>query len=213
MFFDRGVFCPERFRVRAGGINMVGKSGIFKGALICTLILAASAAMAASSGAAAPVSSTPVYVTTAGQSADAHAVKLLLDRCKVTSSYDAVAAASKITGTKTLFLVIGGSSKGLGAAGMDKDEEMARIKAIIEKAKKEKMFIVGVHIGGESRRGPLSAEFINYVAPLCNYIIVKADGNKDGYFTDLGRKSNIPVTVVDQTLDLMNIFKTMFPAK
>lgn len=192
---------------------MSGKYGILKSALVCALLMAASGAMAAGSGAAAPVSPTPVYVTTAGQSADAHAVKLLLDRCKVTASYDAIAAAAKISGSKTLFLVIGGSSKGLGAAGMDKDQEMARIKAILAKAKQEKMFIVGIHIGGESRRGPLSAEFINYVAPQCDYIIVKADGNKDGYFTALGKKSNIPVTVIDQTLDLMGIFKAMFPAK
>jgi hypothetical protein len=88
------------------------------------LLLAASVAWAVPSGSAAPNAGTPVFVTTAGQSADAHAVKLLLDRSKIASGYDAVAEADKISGSKTLFLVMGGSSKGLGAAGMNENDEI-----------------------------------------------------------------------------------------
>jgi hypothetical protein len=185
---------------------------LYKSIFVLSLLsfLTLSGAGAVPSGSAVPTAGTPVFVTTAGQSADAHAVKLLLDRGKVKSGYDPVAEADKISGTKTLLLVMGGSSKGLGAAGMDEDEEISRITRLLEKAKKEKLYIVGVHIGGESRRGPLSAKFINLVAPQCNYIIVKKDGNKDSYFTKLGEKMKIPVTVIDETLDLSAIFKTMF---
>lgn len=162
------------------------------------------------SGAVVPTAHIPVFVTTAGQSADAHAVKLLLDRSKIKAGYDPIIEADKISGSNTLLLVMGGSSKGLGAAGMDENEEISRITRLIDRAKKEKMYIVGIHIGGESRRGPLSAKFINLVAPQCNYIVVKKDGNKDGYFTKLGEKDKIPVTVIDETLDLVGIFKSMF---
>lgn len=180
---------------------------------LIALLLAATIAGAIPSGAAVPTAGSPVFVTTAGQSADAHAVKLLLDRSKIAAGYDAIAEADKISGSKALFLVMGGSSKGLGAAGMNEDEEIARITNILAKAKKEKMYIVGIHIGGESRRGALSAKFINLVAPQCNYIIVKQDGNKDNYFTKLGEKSKIPVTVIEETLDLVSVFKAMFAVK
>ena len=180
---------------------------------LIALLLAATIAGAAPSGAAVPMAGSPVFVTTAGQSADAHAVKLLLDRSKIAAGYDAIAEADKIAGSKALFLVMGGSSKGLGAAGMNEDEEIARITNILAKAKKEKMYIVGIHIGGESRRGALSAKFINLVAPQCNYIIVKQDGNKDNYFTKLGEKSKSPVTVIEETLDLVSVFKAMFAVK
>ncbi len=173
-------------------------------------VLLVSSVEAIPSGSATPHAGMPIFITTAGQSADAYAVKLLLDRSKMKSGYDAIAEANKIIGSKTLILVMGGSSKGLGAAGMDEDEEIARINHLLDGARKEKMYIVGLHIGGESRRGALSAKFINLVAPFCNYLIVKKDGNKDGYFTDLGTKKKIPVTLIDETLDLVTIFKSLF---
>ncbi len=189
---------------------MPGRQATRFGTLLLVLTMFVSYLGAIPSGSAVPSAGIPVFVTTAGQSADAHAVKLLLDRSKIKSGYDAIAEVDKITGSKTLFLVMGGSSKGLGAAGMDEDEEIARINHLIDKARKEKMYIVGLHIGGESRRGALSAKFINLVAPYCNYLIVKKDGNKDGYFTDLGSKKKIPVTLIDETLDLVTIFKSLF---
>jgi hypothetical protein len=192
---------------------MSSRQGFYRCIPFIALLLAASVAWAVPSGSAAPNAGTPVFVTTAGQSADAHAVKLLLDRSKIASGYDAVAEADKISGSKTLFLVMGGSSKGLGAAGMNENDEIVRVTRVLEKAKKENIYIVGIHIGGESRRGALSAKFIDLVAPQCSYIIVKQDGNKDGYFTKLGAKIKIPVTVIDETLDLVSIFKTMFAVK
>jgi len=51
---------------------------------------------------------------------------------------------------------------------------------------------------------------IEVVAPNVNYLIVTKDGNKDGRFTDIARKKNIPLTEVDYALDVVEIFKKVF---
>jgi hypothetical protein len=40
-------------------------------------------------------------------------------------------------------------------------------------------------VGGEGRRGELSDKFIQAAIPACNYVIVVADGDKDGLFDRL----------------------------
>ena len=73
---------------------MSSRQGFYRCIPFIALLLAASVAWAVPSGSAAPNAGTPVFVTTAGQSADAHAVKLLLDRSQIASGYDAVAEAA-----------------------------------------------------------------------------------------------------------------------
>ena len=63
--------------------------------------------------------------------------------------------------------------------------ELDRTKALIAEAKKQGMKIVGLHIGGEGRRGELSDKFLVDTVPACDYVIVVADGNKDELFTKL----------------------------
>lgn len=97
-------------------------------------------------------------------------------------------------------IVIGGSSKGLGAAGISADAELERTKALLAEAKKRGMKIIGLHVGGEARRGELSDRFINEVVPSCDYFIVVEEGNKDGLFTKLcGNK--IPLDIVQKISD------------
>lgn len=154
--------------------------------------------------------SLPVLITSSGQSPDAFVVKVLFDRAKIANDYDELATASQIGGAKTLVLVLGGSAKGLGAAGIDEDEELARVKGLIDEAKKKKISVIGIHIGGESRRGPLSAKFIEASAPQCDYLVIKEDGNADGYFTKLGTTNKIPVTTVKDSNEIGGILKAVF---
>ena len=88
-------------------------------------------------------------------------------------------------GAKTLVLVLGGSTKGLGAAGISADAELDRAKALLAEARKLGMTIIGVHVGGEARRGQLSDRFIEAAVPACHYVVVVADGDKDGFISKL----------------------------
>lgn len=154
--------------------------------------------------------SLPALITSAGQSPDAFVVKVLFDRAKISNDYDELASADKLKSIKTLVLVLGGSAKGLGAAGIDEDEELARIKSIIDKAREQKIVVIGIHIGGESRRGPLSQKFIEASAPRCDYLLVKEDGNADKYFTNLSTSKKIPLTLVKDSNEIGTVLKSVF---
>jgi hypothetical protein len=161
----------------------------------------------------APSAGLPALVTSSGQSPDAFMVKVLCDRNKIKVSYNPLLKAEALKDFKTLMVVMGGSAKGLGEAGIDEKEEVARIKSVINRAKMEKTVTIGMHVGGEARRGPLSDKFIEAAAPGSNYLIVTEDGNKDGYFTKLSKEKKIPLFVVKDTVELANLVKRMFGVK
>jgi len=170
------------------------------------LAMAAAAALALGAAAAAqtlairaPIASKPAFLTTVGQSADIEMVKVLLDRGSVPHKDNPQAKAGDLapSGAKTLVVVLGGSTKGLGAAGISADAEIERARALFAEAKKLGMTVIGVHVGGEARRGQLSDRFIQAAVPACQYLIVVADGDKDGFITRLAGGA-IPLDKVDR---------------
>jgi hypothetical protein len=167
--------------------------------LFCSLFFAAFTAGAQTLNLKAPIAEKPAVLTTSGQSADIEMIKVLLDRAKLPYKLDAKIAASALaaTGGKSLILVLGGSSKGLGAAGISAQAEIDRTKALMAEAKQQGMKIIGLHIGGEGRRGELSDKFLVDTVPACDYVIVVADGNKDGLFTKLAG-SKVPLDTVEK---------------
>ena len=96
--------------------------------------------------------SEPVLLTSAGQSADVQILKTLFDRSKVTAKTLPLAKPSDLDGVKTLVIAVGGSSKGLGAAGIDAAKETARLKSLLAKARELKIPVLAMHIGGESAK-------------------------------------------------------------
>jgi len=135
----------------------------------------------------APIAQKPAFLTSVGQSADIEMVKVLLERIPVPFKAGAQAKAGDLaaSGAKTLILVLGGSTKGLGAAGISADAEIDRATSLLAEAKKLGMVIIGLHVGGEARRGELSDKFIQAAVPACNYVVVVAEGDKDGFFGKL----------------------------
>ena len=93
-------------------------------------MLAAMCLFAAATTGAAPAK--PVLITSIGQSAEISMVKNLAQRAKISYKEDALAGAASLVGAdkqpafSAVVAVVGGSSKGLGAAGIDRDQELAR---------------------------------------------------------------------------------------
>ena len=146
-----------------------------------------------------PIAQKPAFLTSIGQSADIEMVKVLFERAAVPHKMSAQAKAADLaaSGAKTLILVVGGSTKGLGAAGISSDAELDRARSLIAEGKKLGMTIIGIHVGGEARRGELSDKFIQAAIPACDYVVVVAGGDKDGFFGKLcGGK--IPLDKVDR---------------
>lgn len=154
-----------------------------------------------------PIAEQPAYLTSIGQSADVQMVKTLLTRAGIKFDFNSTAKADEISG-KTLVIAVGGSSKGLGAAGIKAEDELVRASEIIKAAQEKKMTIVSVHVGGEARRGELSDKFIKEVVPHSDYIIVVKEGNKDGLFEKLA--NGIPIDTVEKITAVVDPLKAAF---
>jgi hypothetical protein len=125
--------------------------------------------------------------------------------------------APKGTAYKTVVFVIGYSLKGMGASSLTMDTELDRINGVINYCVKNKIKMIGIHIEGQPMRGKPGSEFeqiIDAVAPKMNALIVEEQSNTDGKFTDIAKKSNIPLIVLPKaTADKITVFKEVFGVK
>src|SRR5919112_881052 len=99
-------------------------------------------------------------------------------------------------------IAVGASNKGFGQAGITAETETERTKTILDAAKAKGIAVVCVHIGGAERRKGLSVQFVELVCPAANHLLVSKDGNADEYFTELSKKNNVPLTLIDQSLEV-----------
>lgn len=152
----------------------------------------------------------PATLTSIGQSADVQMVKALLKKAGVEAKFDALITDAGLKDEKTLVLAIGGSSKGLGAAGIKAEDELARAEKLIKAAKAKNIKIIGLHIGGEARRGELSDKFVKVAAPYCDYLIVVNEGNKDGLFTKTAAEKKIQLETVPKITNAVEPLKKLF---
>jgi hypothetical protein len=165
-------------------------------------VLATLAVAGVSSAQPAFTSPPPVAITSCGQSPDAYTVSLLSKRAKIEHTFDNMLKSDALKTVKTLVIVMGGSAKGLGEAGIDDKGELARVSQLLTKAKELGVKVLAVHVGGESRRGPLSDKFIDPVVAKADFVLATEDGNKDGAFTKAAKARNIPLVIVKQVAEV-----------
>ena len=152
----------------------------------------------------------PILLTSDGQSADVNVVQTLLKKCEIESDLNATASADDLSGYKTLVLAIGGSSKGLGAAGIDENQELERVNSLITKAKEEGITVISLHIGGSARRGTLSDKFIPDALKAADAAIIVSEGDSDGLMKGIVTDGNIPTAFVDNQVGAIEPIKTLF---
>ncbi|MEE4115620.1 MAG: DUF6305 family protein [Marinilabiliaceae bacterium] len=152
----------------------------------------------------------PVLISSAGQSADVKLVKMLAQRQNIDATTVLMAKESDLEGVKTLIIVPGFSSKGLGAAGVSQQEEYERVEAVIKAANAKKIPIVLMHIGGNARRQGQSDAFNTLVADNAKEMIVVKQADEDGFFTQLANKNNIPLTLVEKIVDASGPMAALF---
>lgn len=189
-----------------------------------------------------PKANLPILNTSAGQSADVETLNVICEEAGVKYDYcdvptvelieSGVGLADKESGPgfhvevntdlavypkgtpyKTIIFAIGASLKGMGASGLTVDDEVNRLKKIIDFCKEKNIFIIAVHAAGSSGRGAPGSDnerMIDAVAPFADYIIVVADSNKDGRFTTITQDKGIPLTQVEYALEIVDIIKQVF---
>ena len=139
----------------------------------------------------AGVCETPAVLTSIGQSADVDIVNTICSKAGIEVTKDSAA-------------------KGLGAAGIDADQELARATALFEKAKGQGTKIVAMHTGGSARRGTLSDSFIVPAFEAADIVIVVEEGDSDGLMKGIASKNGAAMEYVKQIADCMTTLKTLF---
>jgi hypothetical protein len=189
-----------------------------------------------------PKAKLPVITTSAGQSPDVNTVNVVMDEAGIKYDYcdvptakmlkSGVGLGSKKSGEgfhveiitdlkkfpkgtpyKSIVIAIGASLKGMGASGLTVEDELKRLKEVIDFCKSNKIFIIAAHVGGLSKRGAPGGDnerMIDAVAPFADYIIAVKDSNKDGRFTAISQENKIPYTEIEYALGLVEIMKKIF---
>lgn len=197
---------------------------------------------AALAGQEIPKGQLPVLTTSAGQSPDVETLNIVMEEAGIAYDYcdvptvEMLAAGVGLGGQesregfhveinsdlakypqgtpyKALLVAIGASLKGMGASGLTVDSEAARVRKLIEHCKANKVMVIAVHVGGESKRGPAGSDnerMIDAAAPLADLIIVTKDSNKDGRFTKLAQEKKVPLVEIEYALGLVDTLKQVF---
>ena len=166
----------------------------------------------------------PVVLTSCGQSPGPVRLKIFMQRLKMDFDYslqvtaaDLVKAKEDGKAYKTLIIVTGASLKGMGAAGVSIDDELARTKALIAEARKQGITVVGSHIEGMARRSQGAAsgdnsdeQSIDAVCPVSDFMIIKKEGDQDGRFTAISKGKDIPVVEFELNTGISDVLKKVF---
>ena len=198
---------------------MKRNTSVWPAAIAAVLVVGIGAIRAegAVSGAAPVRGKLPLLITNAGQGPGAKMARLLVQRTGVITDFDYNAepkpADLRARPFQTLMIVLGSTAKGLGASGITIDQEIERLNAMIVEARRLKMQIVCVLLEGKARRGkPGGADerCIDAIAPFADYLVVKKDGNEDGRFDVVSRKTKAPLTFIDDAIDFADVVKVMY---
>lgn len=149
------------------------------------------------------------YLTTIGQ-ADVDKVQSLLDDFDLEDGKDYTKknnlTATDVEEGAVVFVVIGTSGKGLGAAGTDLNGEKKRANDFIAK---EGITLVVFHVGGLDRRGDTTDPIIDIVCPKANLLLVVNTANGDNKFTNIAKENNIDLYLFSKTSKMSSAVATL----
>ena len=143
----------------------------------------------------------PFVSTTCGQSPGAVMFKSLAGTLGLDAVNDNALTAEKLSevapNAKTLVITTGTSGKGMGAAGTDVDDEIARCKKLAAAAKEAGMTVVCAHIEGSARRTDYADQAsIDAMLEIADIVLVIEESDNDGLFTNYCTEHNIPMIKV-----------------
>ncbi len=189
--------------------------------LVVALIMGtmSTCAVAAVTGDEALTFGTPFLITNAGQGPGGKMARLLASQTGTLTLdtdyfYLSEPQPEELdAGYSCLMIVIGSTDKGLGASGITIEDELARLEVMIAHAEEIEMPIIAVLLE-KDKRSEISTNAnercIDAVCPHADWMIVVADGNTDGRFDALKAEYDIPLTVLDTSMDFTSLVTTSF---
>jgi hypothetical protein len=159
----------------------------------------------------------PVLLTSCGQSPGPERVRFFLRRLDMEHEFLEQATVQDLDGFSSVLIVTGASLKGMGAAGVSMRDELDRVGALIEEAKRLGMTIVGAHVEGMARRaqgaapGDNSDEMsIDAVMPQADLMMVRQDGDEDRRFTVISESDGVPLILFEKNMEMGDVLTRIF---
>jgi len=186
-----------------------------------TAIIAGALALTSAAPAQAPgvAARPPILIASCGQSNGPNMISVLVRKAGLEYELNPLATIADLKAKpyKSLIITMGSSLKGMGAAGIDIDDELQRTAALIAEARKLKIAVLGAHIEGMKRRAQgaeagdtTDEQTIDLVAPQSDLLLVWKDGNSDGRFTTISKQNKIPLVEVEKQIDLVKELEKIF---
>ncbi len=197
------------------------RSTVVTVALACALCASAGALHAQETPVQAEL---PALLTSCGQSPGPARVRFFLNRLELEYEFLEQATAQDLIDRleagnpfKSIIIVTGASLKGMGAAGVSIQDELARTAALIEEANRQGITIIGAHVEGMARRaqgaapGDNSDELsIDAVCPESDLMVVRQDGNADRRFSIIADNLDIPLILFEKNMELGDVLQRLF---
>jgi hypothetical protein len=156
----------------------------------------------------------PVLITSLGQNPDGLMVRVVLGKIGIENDYLELASDADLSRHYlSVVMTVGVSYKGMGAAGLNYNDEINRTRKLVSEAVKKDCPIILVYLGENPWREKRTAKLIELVAPHSSYIIIKENNGKDKYFTEIAQEYKITLITFDNLTQLENIFKNIFSGK
>lgn len=180
-----------------------------------------SASFSAASGQTAEL---PVLITSIGQSPGPVYFRVFMNRLGYDFVFNSLATVEDMAAGheeagpfKSVIIVTGASGKGMGAAGISIDDELARAGRLIAQARSLGLTIIGAHIEGMERRAQGAApgdntdeQSIDAVCPNADMLLIMEEGNEDGRFSDIASDHGIPIVLFEKLTNLSDVLPTIF---
>lgn len=152
----------------------------------------------------------PFVSTTCGQSPGAVMFKSLAGTVGLEAVNENALTAEQLLevapNAKTLVITTGTSGKGMGAAGTDVDDEIARCTKLAQAAKDAGMTVVCAHIEGSARRTDYADQAsIDAMLAVADVVLVIEESDNDGLFTNYCTEHNIPLIKVKDAKSITTI--------
>jgi hypothetical protein len=146
-------------------------------------------------------------------------ITVFLKKLGIDFDYKEIATVKDIASKryKSVIIVTGASLKGMGAAGVEMKDELARTAALIGEARKLGVVVIGAHVEGMARRAQGASpgdnsdeQSIDAVCPNAQILLVRKDGDEDGRFTTISKTKKIPLLLFEKSLDISDVLKNLF---
>jgi hypothetical protein len=156
----------------------------------------------------------PVLITPVGQNPDGLMVKVVLSKIGIKNDYLELASGEDLNNNyHSVVMSVGVSYKGLGAIGINYNDEVDRARKLVGEALKKDCPIILIDFDENPGREKRTNQLIKIIAPHSAYIISKAAGGKDKYFAAIAHDHKIPLIIVGDLAQLENIFKDIYCEK